>query len=79
MGITLALVAAYYVLNPLLTSYWLIVANQAVYGCSLALAWMFYDVVLYETVGVDRFVSAMGWISFKAGILRVLFLYLPGK
>ena len=79
MGITLALVGAYYVLNPLLTSYWLIVANQAVYGCSIGLAWLFYDVILYETVGVDRFASAMGWISFKSGILRVLFLYLPGK
>ena len=79
MGITLALVGAYYVLNPLLTSYWLIVANQAVYGCSIGLAWLFYDVILYETVGMDRFASAMGWIALKCGISRVLFLYLPGK
>ncbi|XP_038064681.1 monocarboxylate transporter 3-like [Patiria miniata] len=78
MGITLILLALYYLIDPWLTSFWSTAVNQGVYGFAIGLAWLLADVLLCEAIAVDRLGSAFGWISMKSGILRFSLLYLPG-
>ena len=77
-GVSVAAIAVYFFVDPLLESFWLNVINLIMYGSSCTIAICLVDALTYEVIGPEHFGSAIGWIAMKGGILRLFLLYTPG-
>ena len=79
MGISIVVPSINFIVDPWLMSSVLIEANALIYGFFTTCFYILLDVITKETVGVELLGNALGWIALKAGIVRFLFLFFPGK
>ncbi|XP_022095816.1 monocarboxylate transporter 14-like [Acanthaster planci] len=78
MLVTVVLVSSSFIVEPLLTSGWLISINAIVYVAGMAAVFAIGDVMVKEFLGIDRMANALGWMGFLSGVFRFFSGFVPG-
>ncbi|XP_033646638.1 monocarboxylate transporter 12-like [Asterias rubens] len=78
MSFAIFTTSTYFFVDPWLTASWAISVGAFFFGCFHSFMFILGDVITKEAIGVDQLGCALGWIGFKAGVVRFAFLFFPG-
>ncbi|XP_038059528.1 monocarboxylate transporter 12-like [Patiria miniata] len=78
MLVSIVVVSASFLIEPWMTSGWMMSANACVYMAGMGTVFGLGDVMVKEFIGFERMANAFGWMGFISGLFRFFSGFVPG-